>query len=165
MCPKRINNFHVIEAGLRKINTMIYMNLIMKKYLMGEELDGHPQVTGDYYRRIVECIEAHIGREDICALGFQIIKNLISVKDEKRRLLYRDALVNCNSTRLILDAIKLHLGHNSDVCEYGLQCLRWFVHSSNSLISEVKHFGGVKICEEWYVPMKHLPVTLSIARF
>ena len=141
------------------------MNLIMKKYLMGEELDGHPQVTGDYYRHIVECIEAHIDRGDICALGFQIIKNLINVKDEKRRILYRDALVNCNSSRLILDAIKLHLGHNSDVCEYGLQCLRWFVHSSNSLISEVKHFGGVKVCEEWYVPMKYLTVALPIARF
>ena len=154
MYPKRIDNFHVIEAGLRKINTLIYQNLMMKKYLMGEKQDGHPQVKGDFYRHIVECIEAHIDREDICSLGFQVIKNLISVKEEKRRILYRDALINCNSTRLILDAIRKHIGANSDVCEYGLQALRFFVYSSNSIISEVKHFGGLEVCEMCHAEYK-----------
>ena len=147
MYPSRIRNFHVVESGLRKINELTHQNLIMKKYLMGEKLDGKPKVSGNYYRHIVECIEAHINREDICSLGFQIIRSLISVKDEVRRILYRDALINCNCSRIILDAIKLHIGCNSDVCEYGLQSLRFFAHSSNSIISEIKHFGGIEVCK------------------
>jgi hypothetical protein len=142
----RMNNFHIIEAGLRKIIELIFHNEKEKKYIMGEEFDGKPTVSGDFYRVIVECIYKNMKHAAVCSYGFHCFKHLCNSPNDERRQLYRDGLVNCGCSQVIVDGIKMHLD-DPDVCLFGVLTLRLFAFQSESVTSEIKHFGGIEACE------------------
>jgi hypothetical protein len=143
----RMDNFHVIQTGLRKILELIFNCEKHKKYMMGEEFDGKPKVSGDCYKVVIESIFKNLKYPAIASCGFHIFKHLANSKEEPRRLLYRDALVNCGCTQLIVEGLNVHL-LEADVCLHGTYALVVLGHGAESILSEMRHFQATPILEK-----------------